>query len=114
MTLRERYRTEELATLIAIVESEKYSKETITVVVEEMEYRKPDEEEVKKIASDLMRKKAKSLWDGFSGFKEPITPPTSKFLKEEEVLIILRAEYELWSAKREDMSIDVWTLAMGG
>ena len=115
MTLIERYRKEELATLIAIVESpEDYNEETITVVIEEIEIRKPDKEEVNKIASDLMHKKLKSLWHGFSVFKESITPPKSKFLKAEEVLIIFREEFELWAKKREDMSIDPMKYLAGG
>ncbi len=115
MTLREKYRNEKLATLIAIIESSQdYTEEAINIIKEEIKYRKPDEGEVKKIASDLYHKKAKSYWGDFSVFQEPAALPKSLFLNKEEILTIMREEYEFWEGKREDMTINTFKYIAGG
>jgi hypothetical protein len=115
MTLKERYKSADLATLIAMVECpEDYTHDALIAAKEEVMLRKPDKETARQLATEIMREKAKELWNKFSLINGPPATPESLFLNQDEVLKILREEYELWADKKEDMQIDLWSYVIGG
>ena len=114
MDLEEKYRNLEIINLISIIESgEDYTEKAKNIACLELKKRIETPEEITKIASELVHEKCKKVWENFSIFNPVPHPPKSNFLNNEEVLNILKEEYEIWGGKREDMAIDPWKYVIG-
>ncbi len=114
-TLVEKFKKAELEELVLVVETaENYTKECVKIVLSELLGRNVDNDILKQLARNLIREKIKDMFDGFSPINGKLTKPKSQILDEEEVMLILREEYEEFISRRDDLSHDVWAYAIGG
>ena len=115
MTLKERYNEEDNVTLISILEnSDNYTSECISVVQEILNNRDFDPHFQKNVAESLMRDKIKKMLDTFDPINEKIKLPESNFLNDEEIIEILKEEFEKFIETKEALKFDVWKYAIGG
>lgn len=115
MTIKEIYQNKELPELIKIIEKPSdYTQECVMVVIEEIKTRDINSEEAKQLAEENIRNNFAKNLNSFDPFHDKIIPPKSHFLNEEEVLLLLKTEFDTWLSKRESYDFDVWLYAVGG
>ncbi|MCH8903256.1 MAG: hypothetical protein IIA45_05015 [Bacteroidetes bacterium] len=114
MTLEERYAKANLDTLIEIVESkEDYTRECVEVVTKELVSREFEKDKVHALARQFARKKIKQMLNKFNPLNTKLSLPHSRILKRDELMEILKVEFEAYAAKRKDLEIDVWKYLLG-
>lgn len=115
MTLKERYHKETTNTLVQIIESQQdYTNECVVVVLDEIARRPVSDDEVKELATAIVKDKVMSILKNFDPYNDKLVPPRSTYLTTEEVLLLLKEEFSKWMERKETFDFDVWKYAIGG